>query len=463
MQPSQSISPFHCVSALCIDLLLVGALAEGFIFEGLSDSFIYLLSLAVLLRVVCTRVRLQWRVSLTLATLGVVVGIHYFDKDDTFRLPLIGILGLVIMLHARMAPLLVIRAWYVGIIQVVVLFGLGVYLHEWWYCDLSGEPCNFLGKTQVFSLLILAASCMRALYTPYGSWLEALYSRVMTLVGLVAGGYWVFISAPRVGVDVLLGIDSSVGYLAALLLALARFLAVSATGGIDSRKVSLLSAAVVTAILSVCLVLTVYAVRHLDERIPQLGANRFPVPESLSVPLLVSEDPTFFFHHGLDLVRIRDAIRETMERGSFHRGGSTISMQLAKVIYLSHEKTLVRKGVQIILGVFIEQLYSKDTILLAYLNGVPMAPGVVGVPTAARAFFSRMPAELNESENLELILTIYDPTEYSSNVSQMPPAVAARARTIRARERVFSATLKRQLQGCKALQGVTGTTGSPSD
>jgi len=196
-----------------------------------------------------------------------------------------------------------------------------------------------------------------------------------------------------------------------------------------------------------------YAALIIDDRTARAAAERYPIPRSVLLPLLVSEDPTFMEHHGVDFVRLKDALRERIERGQYGRGGSTLSMQLAKVQYLTYEKTLLRKLNQISLGIICELLYSKEEILFAYLNEVPFAPGVVGLGAASKAFYDKTPVELSSEQALNLVLTIFDPAEYSPKIRAIPTAVMHRALTVNARVAAFRTELERGLRKAPTIGG----------
>jgi len=167
--------------------------------------------------------------------------------------------------------------------------------------------------------------------------------------------------------------------------------------------------------------------------VPLKQKSNWRIDAGILCQLLASEDPIFGFHHGIDFKRLRDAARELYENGEYRRGGSTISMQLAKVIYLSQDRTIARKLEQLMLGVWIELLYSKDEIIRAYLNTVPYAPSVIGIEAAAKQIFNKSPDLLTQTEGLQLILSIYDPTHYNPYINPMPEIVQNRARVISAR------------------------------
>src|SRR5690606_23575968 len=102
------------------------------------------------------------------------------------------------------------------------------------------------------------------------------------------------------------------------------------------------------------------------------------ISKYLEAAVLVTEDGRFWSHHGFDQGAIQSAIRQNINAGHYVRGASTISMQLAKNLYLSRSKVLARKVEEALLTMLIEQELRKDQILELYLNVIEYAPGVFG-------------------------------------------------------------------------------------
>lgn len=120
--------------------------------------------------------------------------------------------------------------------------------------------------------------------------------------------------------------------------------------------------------------------------------------------LLTSEDPSFFRHNGFVEESIRKSIAVNFKEKKFKRGGSTISMQLVKNVFLSRQKTLARKAEEILIVWLIEnnKLISKQRMLEVYFNIIEMGPNVYGIGEAARHYFGKMPADLTLGEGLFL-------------------------------------------------------------
>lgn len=178
--------------------------------------------------------------------------------------------------------------------------------------------------------------------------------------------------------------------------------------------------------------------------------TRYPIPSQLIVQLLSAEDPIFFSHAGVDWHRLREAVREAIEDGKFGRGGSTISMQLAKVVCLVPEKTLSRKLFQIVLGARLEQTTSKIDILYRYLESVPFAPHVVGLRAAAQHFFQKLPQELTEEESMDLVQTIYNPTVFHAGIGLVSEETVLRRAVIGGLAQRYCSRITQQLSAADA-------------
>jgi penicillin-binding protein 1A len=122
------------------------------------------------------------------------------------------------------------------------------------------------------------------------------------------------------------------------------------------------------------------------------------VPQSLRDAILATEDRRFYHHWGIDPIGIARAVVENFRRGRIAEGGSTITQQLTKVLFLTPDKSLERKLKEAILALDLERRYSKDRILEMYLNQVYFGHGAYGVEAAARTYFGKSVSELNIRE-----------------------------------------------------------------
>jgi len=129
--------------------------------------------------------------------------------------------------------------------------------------------------------------------------------------------------------------------------------------------------------------------------------------------VIVSEDGAFYTHKGIDWFEMRESFERNWERGGFARGGSTITQQLAKNVYLSGEKSILRKVREVIIAVQIEDTLTKDEILEKYLNVVEFGPKLYGVKNAARHYFGKAPGDLTVAESAFLAFLLPNPQHYS--------------------------------------------------
>ena len=133
----------------------------------------------------------------------------------------------------------------------------------------------------------------------------------------------------------------------------------------------------------------------------------------MSVAVQTTEDGGFFRHHGFSHAAIKSSIIANLKARKFVRGASTITMQLAKNLFLVREKTLSRKFEEMILTDYLEQAFTKDELMELYLNVIEFGPDVYGIGPAARYYFGRDPIELNLAESLFLSSMLPAPLKLS--------------------------------------------------
>ena len=122
------------------------------------------------------------------------------------------------------------------------------------------------------------------------------------------------------------------------------------------------------------------------------------------------EDSRFHAHAGFDFKALENALKDDLKVGRFARGASTVSMQLAKNLYLSQEKTLGRKLQEALLTMLLEQQLDKRRILELYLNVVELGPGLYGVRDAAEYYFATPARSLTLGQSLYLASILPNPT-----------------------------------------------------
>lgn len=138
------------------------------------------------------------------------------------------------------------------------------------------------------------------------------------------------------------------------------------------------------------------------------------VPQHLINAILVSEDPSFYHHRGFIPEAFRESIAENYRVKSFKRGGSTISMQLVKNVFLSRKKTVFRKIEEALIVWLIEGqgLTSKSRMMEVYVNIIEWGPGVYGIGEASQFYFSKRPDQLTLQECIYLANIIPRPKKF---------------------------------------------------
>ncbi|MGD8764928.1 MAG: PBP1A family penicillin-binding protein [Desulfobacteraceae bacterium] len=142
------------------------------------------------------------------------------------------------------------------------------------------------------------------------------------------------------------------------------------------------------------------------------------IPDYLTDALVATEDRKFFKHSGVDLKGITRAIIKDIWAGEFVEGASTITQQLARTLFLTHRKTLVRKIKEAILAFQLERRYTKKEILQLYLNQVYFGSGAYGVQSAAKIFFGKTVQDLTLGECALIAGMPKSPSRYSPLVNK---------------------------------------------
>jgi penicillin-binding protein 1A len=137
------------------------------------------------------------------------------------------------------------------------------------------------------------------------------------------------------------------------------------------------------------------------------------IPRDLQQALIATEDARFYRHHGVDLEGISRAMLTNLQDGQYSEGGSTITQQLVKNLFLSQDKTMSRKIEEIALALGVEMRFSKDEILEMYLNQIYYGSGAYGITAAAETYFGKQVKELNLAESAMLAGLPQAPSAYS--------------------------------------------------
>ncbi len=136
------------------------------------------------------------------------------------------------------------------------------------------------------------------------------------------------------------------------------------------------------------------------------------ISPDLQRAVIVAEDASFYQHEGFDWKGIREAAARDLETGRLHKGGSTITQQLAKNLYLSSEKSLLRKANEALITRALEHHLTKKRILEIYLNVVEWGKGVYGAEAAARHHFHKSAHDLTSEESALLAAMLPAPRLY---------------------------------------------------
>ncbi len=151
--------------------------------------------------------------------------------------------------------------------------------------------------------------------------------------------------------------------------------------------------------------------RYGDMKGETLSVN--DLPPHLIQAILAVEDRRFYYHFGIDPIGLTRAVVINAFKGRVAQGGSTLTQQLAKNLFLSHERTYKRKIQEAILALWLEWHLTKDEILSAYLNRVYMGGGAYGVEAAARIYFDKSAKNLTIEESATLAGLLKAPSRYS--------------------------------------------------
>lgn len=128
--------------------------------------------------------------------------------------------------------------------------------------------------------------------------------------------------------------------------------------------------------------------------------------------VITSEDARFSEHEGVDWDAIEKAYKENARRGRPAKGGSTITQQLAKNLFLSPERSYLRKGQELVITYMIEALWDKRRILEVYLNVVEWGDGIFGAEAAARYYYGVTAAQLGPDQSARLAAYLPNPKRY---------------------------------------------------
>lgn len=164
------------------------------------------------------------------------------------------------------------------------------------------------------------------------------------------------------------------------------------------------------------------------------------ISESMKRAVIASEDSNFLAHSGVEWGAILDAYRYNRQQQAKgknkRRGGSTITQQLAKNLFLSHDRSYIRKGQELIITYMLEGLMSKQRILELYLNVAQFGPTVFGVEQASQVYYKKPASRLSTREAARLAALLPNPTRYSRQLNSR--FINTRTNTISQRMRLVT-------------------------
>ncbi|MBP7061043.1 MAG: penicillin-binding protein, partial [Candidatus Moranbacteria bacterium] len=166
---------------------------------------------------------------------------------------------------------------------------------------------------------------------------------------------------------------------------------------------------------------TVELYRLYDEE-NRIVVTHDAIPDTIRMATIASEDQNFYIHQGIDPLSILRAFKANLISGHIEQGGSTITQQLARALFLSNERTLERKVREALLAIKIDHSLTKDEILDLYLNTVPYGANAYGIESAAHLFFDKKAGDLTLEESTLLAALPNAPTffsPYKNNLTEL--------------------------------------------
>lgn len=138
------------------------------------------------------------------------------------------------------------------------------------------------------------------------------------------------------------------------------------------------------------------------------------ISKNLQLAVICSEDQNFLTHNGFDIKAIEKAL-ENNKKGKRIRGGSTISQQTAKNVFLWPERSWLRKGLETYFTFLIEHIWGKERIMEVYLNSIEMGNAIYGAESAGHYWFKKPAKELSPSEAALIAAILPNPRKYRAN------------------------------------------------
>ncbi len=178
--------------------------------------------------------------------------------------------------------------------------------------------------------------------------------------------------------------------------------------------------------------------RRLQRTVPLRSISK-----NLIHAVLSAEDPNFFGHEGIDWDALKESIETNIEKGQYARGGSTITQQLAKNLFFTTYKSLIRKAREAVVARWMEKDLSKRRIIEIYLNVIEWGDGVYGCEAAARRYYGVSCAALDVDQAAGLAAMIPSPRRINPRIN---PGLHARATRKVLRQMRWAGYLKRDIR-----------------
>jgi len=163
---------------------------------------------------------------------------------------------------------------------------------------------------------------------------------------------------------------------------------------------------------------------------PKSWTNIEEISPMVKGAIIVSEDWAFYQHTGIDFSQIQNVLKNFLFTGKLKRGASTITQQLAKNLFLSPEKTFIRKGLELFYTLALETFLTKDRILELYLNVIEFDEDIYGITKASRYYFQQSPKYLTARKAAFLAMLLPNPKRYSVSFHKGELTVYARERIV---------------------------------
>lgn len=179
------------------------------------------------------------------------------------------------------------------------------------------------------------------------------------------------------------------------------------------------------------------------------------VPPSLPQAVLATEDRRFYSHFGVDVIGLGRAMVANVRAGRIVQGGSTITQQVAKNLFLTSDRTIKRKLQEVMVALWLENQFSKDQILELYLNRVYLGAGTYGVDAAARKYFGISSSDMTVWQSAMIAGLLKAPSRYNPHASQ--DRAAARTRVVLSNMVAAGYLTKAEAQQARAVKSRGGT------